>query len=124
MKVVEIMNKNVVTCHPSETLTVIINKFELFNIAGMPVVEKGKLVGIVCQTDVLRGLKSGGSAQELIVRDVMVKDVITVSPTEAAENVAKIMVENHINRIPVVESDNMIGIITRGDIIKAVAECG
>jgi CBS domain-containing protein len=124
MKVVEIMNKNVVTCHPSETLTVIINKFELFNIAGMPVVEKGKLVGIVCQTDVLRGLKSGGSAQELIVRDVMVKDVITVSPTEAAENVAKIMVENHINRIPVVESDNMIGIVTRGDIIKAVAECG
>ncbi|MCX5802311.1 MAG: CBS domain-containing protein [Proteobacteria bacterium] len=124
MKVVEIMNKNVVTCHPSETLTVIINKFELFNIAGMPVVEKGKLVGIVCQTDVLRGLKSGGSAQELIVRDVMVKDVITVSPTEAAENVAKIMVENHINRIPVVESDNVIGIVTRGDIIKAVAECG
>jgi len=124
MKVVEIMNKNVVTCHPSETLTVIINKFELFNIAGMPVVEKGKLVGIVCQTDVLRGLKSGGSAQELIVRDVMVKDVITVSPTEAAENVAKIMVENHINRIPVVESNNVIGIITRGDIIKAVAECG
>ena len=124
MKVVEIMNKNVVTCHPSETLTVIINKFELFNIAGMPVVEKGKLVGIVCQTDVLRGLKSGGSSQELIVRDVMVKDVITVSPTEAAENVAKIMVENHINRIPVVESDNVIGIVTRGDIIKAVAECG
>ena len=124
MKVVEIMNKNVVTCHPSETLTVIINKFELFNIAGMPVVEKGKLIGIVCQTDVLRGLKSGGSAQELIVRDVMVKDVITVSPTEAAENVAKIMVENHINRIPVVESDNVIGIVTRGDIIKAVAECG
>jgi CBS domain-containing protein len=124
MKVVEIMNKNVVTCHPSETLTVIINKFELFNIAGMPVVEKGKLVGIVCQTDVLRGLKSGGSAQELIVRDVMVKDVITVFPTEAAENVAKIMVENHINRIPVVESDNVIGIVTRGDIIKAVAECG
>jgi CBS domain-containing protein len=124
MKVVEIMNKNVVTCHPSETLTVIINKFELFNIAGMPVVEKGKLVGIVCQTDVLRGLKSGGSAQELIVRDVMVKDVITVSPTEAAENVAKIMVENHINRIPIVESDNVIGIVTRGDIIKAVAECG
>jgi CBS domain-containing protein len=124
MKVVEIMNKNVVTCHPSETLTVIINKFELFNIAGMPVVEKGKLIGIVCQTDVLRGLKYGGSAQELIVRDVMMKDVITVSPTEAAENVAKIMVENHINRIPVIENDNVIGIVTRGDIIKAVAECG
>lgn len=123
MKAVELMNKNVVTCHPSETLIVIVNKFELFNIAGMPVVEKGKIVGIVCQTDVLKGLKTG-NIQELIVRDVMVKDVITVTPTESAENIAKIMVEKRINRIPVVENDTVVGIITRGDIIKAVAECG
>ena len=98
MKAVELMNKNVVTCHPSETLIVIVNKFELFNIAGMPVVEKGKIVGIVCQTDVLKGLKTG-NIQELSVRDVMVKDVITVTPTESAENIAKIMVEKRINRI-------------------------
>lgn len=123
MKAVELMNKNVVTCHPSETLIVIVNKFELFNIAGMPVVEKGKIVGIVCQTDVLKGLKTG-NIQELSVRDVMVKDVITVTPTESAENIAKIMVEKRINRIPVVENDTVVGIVTRGDIIKAVAECG
>ncbi len=123
MKAVELMNTNVVTCHPSETLIVIVNKFELFNIAGMPVVEKGKIVGIVCQTDVLKGLKTG-NIQELSVRDVMVKDVITVTPTESAENIAKIMVEKRINRIPVVENDTVVGIVTRGDIIKAVAECG
>ena len=123
MKAVELMNKNVVTCHPSETLIVIVNKFELFNIAGMPVVEKGKIVGIVCQTDVLKGLKTG-NIQELSVRDVMVKDVITVTPTESAENIAKIMVEKRINRIPVVENDTVVGIVTRGDFIKAVAECG
>jgi CBS domain-containing protein len=122
MKAVELMNKNVVTCHPSETLIVIVNKFELFNIAGMPVVEKGKIVGIVCQTDVLKGLKTG-NIQELTVRDVMVTDVITVTPTESAVNIAKIMVEKRINRIPVVENDIVVGIVTRGDIIKAVAEC-
>lgn len=123
MKVVEIMNKNVVTCHPSETLTVILNKFELFNIAGMPVVEKGKLMGIICQTDILRGLKDG-RIEDLTVKDVMVRDVISVSPTESAVAVAKIMIEHKINRVPVVENDNIVGIVTRGDIIKAVAECG
>ncbi|MCX5799092.1 MAG: CBS domain-containing protein [Proteobacteria bacterium] len=123
MKAVELMNKNVVTCHPSETLIVIVNKFELFNIAGMPVVEKGKIVGIVCQTDVLKGLKTG-NIQELTVRDVMATDVITVTPTESAVNIAKIMIEKRINRIPVVENDTVVGIVTRGDIIKAVAECG
>lgn len=123
MKVVELMNKNVVTCHPSEKLNVIINKFELFNIAGMPVVDKGKLVGIVCQSDVLRGLKTG-SMQDIAVRDVMVEEVITVPPTESAIHVAKIMIEKKVNRIPVVDNDKLVGIVTRGDIIKAVAECG
>jgi CBS domain-containing protein len=123
MKVVELMNKNVVTCHPSETLAVIVNKLELFNIAGMPVVEKGKLVGIICQKDVLSGLKTG-DMRELTVKDVMVQEVITALSTESVVNVAKIMVEKGVNRVPIVENENLVGIVTRGDIIKAVAECG
>lgn len=123
MKVVELMNKNVVTCHPSEKLNVIINKFELFNIAGMPVTDKGKLIGIVCQSDILRGLKTG-SIQDLAVRDVMVEDVITAPPTESAVNIAKIMIEKKVNRVPIIDNDKLVGIVTRGDIIKAVAECG
>ncbi|OPY02844.1 MAG: Hypoxic response protein 1 [Syntrophorhabdus sp. PtaB.Bin047] len=123
MKVVELMNKDVVTCHPTEKLNIILNKLELFNIAGMPVVDKGRLVGIVCQSDILKGLKNG-SMTELSVSDVMTADVVTVPPTESAVLVAKIMVEKHINRVPIVENDKVVGIVTRGDIIKAVAECG
>ena len=123
MKVVELMNKSVVTCHPSETLAVIINKFELFNIAGMPVVDKGKLVGIICQSDILRGLKLGDMLV-LTVKDVMVKEVICAPPTESAVNIARIMVEKGVNRIPIMEKEVVVGIVTRGDIIKAVAECG
>jgi CBS domain-containing protein len=123
MKVVELMNKNVVTCHPTEKLSVIVNKLELFNIAGMPVVEKGKLVGIICQSDILKGLKNA-TMHELIVKDVMETNVVFVSPTESVVDVARIMVEKHINRIPIVENESVVGIVTRGDIIKAVAECG
>jgi CBS domain-containing protein len=123
MKVVELMNRDVATCHPAEKLSVIVNKFELFNIAGMPVVEKGKLVGIVCQSDILKGLKTG-TMQDLTVKDVMVTNVVFVSPTESVVTVARIMVEKHINRIPIVENESVVGIVTRGDIIKAVAECG
>jgi CBS domain-containing protein len=123
MKVVELMNKKVVTCHPAEKLNIIVNKLELFNIAGMPVVEKGKLVGVVCQSDILKGLKVG-DLEDLSVRDVMVTKVFFVSPTESVVAVARLMVEHHINRIPIVENDSVVGIVTRGDIIKAVAECG
>lgn len=123
MKVVELMNKDVVTCHPTEKLNIILNKLELFNIAGMPVVDKGRLVGIVCQSDILKGLRNGSMA-ELSVADVMTAEVVTVPPTESAVLVAKIMVEKRINRVPIVENDKVVGIVTRGDIIKAVAECG
>jgi len=123
MKVVELMNKDVVTCHPTEKLNIILNKLELFNIAGMPVVDKGRLVGIVCQSDILKGLRNG-SMTELSVADVMTAEVVTVPPTESAVLVAKIMVEKRINRVPIVDNEKVVGIVTRGDIIKAVAECG
>jgi len=64
------------------------------------------------------------SLKELMVKDVMSKDVITTLPTESVVEVAKIMIEKHINRIPVVENNEVVGIVTRTDIVRAVAECG
>jgi CBS domain-containing protein len=122
MKVVEVMNKNVVTCHPSEKLAVIVNKLELFHIAGMPVVEKGLIVGMITQTDILRGLKSG-TLHDLSVQEVMTKGIVAVASTEPAVTVAKIMIEKGINRVPVVDNDKLVGIVTRGDLIRAAAEC-
>ncbi|MCX8021988.1 MAG: CBS domain-containing protein [Syntrophorhabdaceae bacterium] len=125
MKVIELMNKNVISCHPTEPLTVIINKFELFNITGMPVVEKGQLVGIICQSDILKKIKEEEvSLKELMVKDVMSRNVITTLPTESVVEVAKIMIEKQINRVPVVENNKVVGIVTRTDIVRAVAECG
>ncbi len=125
MKVVELMNSNVVTCRPSESLIVIVNRFELFNISGMPVVEKGKLAGMICQSDILKNLRGEGiNLKDLTVKDVMIEEVITVSPIESVETAAKRMIEKHINRIPVVENNIVVGIVTRTDIVKAVAEYG
>lgn len=122
MKVLEVMNKNVVTCHPAEKLPVIMNKLELFHITGLPVVEKGLLVGIISLTDILRAVRTG-NVQDVLVQDVMTKDVIAVLPTDSAIAVAKIMVEKGINRLPVVENEKVVGIVTRGDMIRAIAIC-
>ncbi len=122
MKVAEVMNKSVVTCHPTEKLGVIVNKLDLFHISGMPVVEKGVLVGVVSRKDILKGLESG-TLQGLTVQDVMTKGVVCVASADLALNVARIMSEKGINRVPVVDNDKLVGIVTRGDIIKAAAEC-
>ncbi len=59
MKVAEVMNKNVVTCHPLEKLSVIVNKLELFHIAGMPVMEKSIIVGVVIPDGYPEGAQIG-----------------------------------------------------------------
>jgi CBS domain-containing protein len=122
MKVLDIMNRNVITCYPHEKLPVVMNKLELFHITGMPVVEKGLLVGIISLTDILKAVQTG-SVQDVLVEDVMTKDVVTVLATDSAIGAAKIMVERSINRLPVVENQKVVGIVTRGDMIKAVAIC-
>jgi CBS domain-containing protein len=122
MKVLDIMNRNVITCYPHEKLPVVMNKLELFHITGMPVVEKGLLVGIISLTDILKAVRIG-SVQDVLVEDVMTRDVVTVLATDSAIGVAKIMVDRGINRLPVVENQKVVGIVTRGDMIKAVAIC-
>jgi len=122
MKVAEVMNKSVVTCHPLEKLGVVVNKLDLFHISGMPVVEKGVLVGVISQTDILKALKEG-TLGDRTVQEVMTKDVTCVASADLAINVARIMIEKSINRVPVVDNDKLVGIVTRGDIIKAAAAC-
>lgn len=56
------------------------------------------------------------------VQDLMTKRVITVDPDTSIDEIATLMVEKDINRIPVIEDDKLIGIVTRADVIKKMAE--
>ncbi len=135
MKVCEIMNRDVITCAPTESLWDIINKLQMFDISGLPVTEKKKkLIGIVTAKDILSfiakskpvvGIVSETEVERLKktkVKDVMKKDVFYVSPTDSVVEVAKAMVEKGFNRVPVVENGRVVGIVAREDIIKAIVE--
>ncbi|MBW2038260.1 MAG: CBS domain-containing protein [Deltaproteobacteria bacterium] len=133
MKVNEVMNKKVITCHPEEKVSAILNKLKLLNISGMPVVLKGRLMGLISRTDILNYLSMGMEVEkidkkELLIKyntyteEIMIKEVITVDPSFTVEEAAKVMVEHDINMLPVIQEDQVVGILTRGDIVKALAE--
>jgi len=133
MKVYEIMNRSVTTCHPNETISTIINKFKLFNISGMPVAEKKRPVGMITYRDISNYLpppeEMCKEPAEVLkekfatpVKEIMTKKVISCSHATPVDEAARIMVEHRINRLPVVDREKIVGIVTRWDIIKALAE--
>lgn len=133
MKVNQVMNKKVITCNPEEKVSAILNKLKFFNISGMPVVLKGKLVGLISRTDITNYLSVDVEAEEIDkkklleryktpAKEIMTKEVITVGPLFTVEEAANEMVEHDINMLPVIHDDKVDGILTRGDIVKALAE--
>ncbi len=135
MKVQDFMNKDVIVCAPNEKLTTILNKLRLFRISGMPVSEGRIIKGIISEKDILKkiqgmtndlstSLEEAQNTTELVVADVMTRDVVTVAPAENIDTVVNLMMKRKINRIPVVVDGKIVGIVTRGDIISALAESG
>ncbi len=134
MLVRERMTRHPVLCPPDLPVNEAFDLMKKERIRRIPVVDKhGKLVGIVSDKDLLRVSPSPAttlSAYELPyllskvkVGDVMTKQVITVVEDTPIEDAARIMVDNKIGGLPVVnESDAVMGIITETDIFKTFLE--
>lgn len=124
-KVKEIMTTDVITTTSNVD---VVNAFEELmehKISAMPVVDDGKLVGIITATDLGHNLILDKYELGTDVKSIMIKDVVTVSPentiSEAIETMkANAHDSNILNQLPVVENGKLVGIISDGDIIKLI----
>ncbi|MDD1705903.1 MAG: CBS domain-containing protein, partial [Methanoregulaceae archaeon] len=85
---------------------------------GFPVEEKGHVTGMVTLADVHK--VSPLDREAMIVRDIMTRGVISLPPTAPVIDALRIMSGNNIGRIPVMEGDQLLGIVTRTDIMKVI----
>lgn len=92
-------------------------------IGALPVVKDGQVVGIVSERDYARKvILRGRSSAETPVRDIMSSPVMTIGPDQAVPNCMELMTEHRIRHLPVIEKGRLIGMISIGDIVKAVME--
>jgi len=91
------------------------------NLGALIVLEDGKLAGIVSERDYARKviLLDRGS-RETEVREIMTRDLITVSPTDSVVECMELMTEHRIRHLPVVEDGALGGVVSIGDVVKGI----
>lgn len=124
-KVKEIMTADVITTAPDTDVVYAFEKLMKHKISSLPVVEDDKLVGIITATDVGHNLILDKYELGTSVDEIMIKDVVTVSPEDSLETAINVMKEGVsssgiLNQLPVIEDSKLVGIISDGDIIQEI----
>ena len=114
-KIRDIMTDQVECCTLLDNVFEVAVKMKELNVGAIPIVDKDKLVGMITDRDiVVRGVaeKHPGSTK---VEDIMSDKLITISADASTKEAANLMAEHQIRRLPVVEGDKLIGIVSLGD---------
>lgn len=144
MRAHQVMTKNVITIRPGASIDEAARLMLEQHISGLPVLDKsGKLVGIVSEGDFLRRseigtqrrrprwlqffIGSGREASEYVrqtgrkVEDVMTSSPVTVSEDTPLEELVELMEKYDVKRLPVIRGEKLVGIVTRANLLQAVA---
>jgi CBS domain-containing protein len=130
-RVVDLMSRSVKTLARNDKLSIADTLMRSARIRHLPVVDEGRVVGIVSQRDLffnalVRALGFGSAARDrmldsIVVKEVMTEDVVTTTPDVEVRVAAKLMVDRKIGCLPVVDAEALVGILSESDIVSAVA---
>jgi len=116
MNAKDIMTRDIITVGPTMSVKSLAMTLIKNQISGAPVAAKnGKIVGVVSEADIIA--KKGKD-----VRAIMSKKVINVSEDASVEEIAQLMTTHAIKRLPVMTNGKLVGIVSRADIVSAIAQ--
>jgi CBS domain-containing protein len=118
MQIKEIMTRDVEVIRPEATLQEAAQKMRDLDVGAIPVCDGRKLQGMLTDRDItIRATAEGANPKERRVQDTMTEDVYYCYENQSVEDVAMIMMDKQVRRIPVVnENRDLIGIVSLGDI--------
>ncbi|MBW6465530.1 MAG: CBS domain-containing protein [Brevefilum sp.] len=106
---------------PGTSVVEALSKLAEKDIGALLVVEGGQIAGIISERDVVRKIAATGMFEPAgTVSEYMTPDVFTISPAQTIEDCMALMTEQRIRHLPVVEDDKLVGMISIGDVVKAI----
>jgi CBS domain-containing protein len=113
------MRRDPVTITPLDTLAVAQSLMQRVGVRQLPVVDKGALIGMLSERD-LRA--HSGYLEHTKVDAAMSEQPVIVSPKDPAAQAARLLLDQKINALPVVEEGRLVGIISRSDLLRLLVE--
>lgn len=117
MKVKDIMSKEIASLNSEDSIERAAQLMKQYNIGSLPVCSQKEVVGIVTDRDIaLRSAAAGLDTRRQKVREIMSTEPVVGNPEMDVHDAARIMSERQIRRLPIVENNNLVGMVALGDI--------
>jgi CBS domain-containing protein len=116
-------NSAIFTIHPTNTVFSAIKLMAEKGIGAVVVTENDRVVGIFSERDYTRKVVlMERTSRETQVSEIMTSNVITVTTNMSVENCLNLMTEKHLRHLPVVENEQLLGLVSIGDLVKAAMD--
>jgi len=115
------MVQNVVTIQSGESVKEAAKRMNLYSIGSLIIVDKGKVVGILTERDILiKVVEASKNAAKTKVGEVMSKKLVVASPDMDVVDAARMMLQRKIKKLPIVTDSKLVGLVTFTDIVRTV----
>ncbi|WNS77048.1 CBS domain-containing protein [Bacillus sp. DTU_2020_1000418_1_SI_GHA_SEK_038] len=114
-KIRDIMTDNVDSCSLLDNVFEVAVKMKELNVGAIPIVDNDKLVGMITDRDIVLRCVAEKNPPSSKVEKIMSTDIVTVTKDMDVQEAASLMAKHQIRRLPVVEGDKLIGIVSLGD---------
>jgi len=116
----DIMRRNVKTVRTDDSVHAAVLKMNKFQIGSVIVTNNGRAVGIITERNILeRIVEPRLDPATIWAKDIMSAPLVTVDPNDTVDEAAKIMAQKRIKKLPVVEGDKIVGVVSTSDIVRA-----
>lgn len=117
----EHMSRNLLSVEPGDTITQVAKRMVERNLGAVLVFDGGRLAGIMTERDLMRAVARGLSG-EAVVADYMTKHPETIEPDDTTQQAAVLMIHGGFRHLPVVEGDDVVGILSIRDLMRVTLE--